>query len=90
VLPSLPPRVMVEQDWTSSTITPGHLQKLIKHGFLAVTEHKACHVLEDPAFPHLQKDTWCPLWPSMSGDSVRHRTGSSTHFCNIMASSSIT
>jgi hypothetical protein len=42
---------MVEQDWTPSTITPGHLQKLVKHGFVAVTELEACRVPEDPALP---------------------------------------
>jgi hypothetical protein len=51
VLPSLPPRVMAEKDWTPSTITPSHLQKLVKHGFMATTELEACRVPEDPAFP---------------------------------------
>jgi hypothetical protein len=51
VLPSLPPIAMAEQDWTPSTIMPGHLQKLMKYGFMAVFKLEACHVLEDPAFP---------------------------------------
>jgi hypothetical protein len=29
----------------------GHLQKLVKHGFMVVTKLEACHVPEDPAFP---------------------------------------
>jgi hypothetical protein len=40
---------MVEHDWTPSTITPGHLQKLMKHGFMAVVEFEVCHVPEDRA-----------------------------------------
>jgi hypothetical protein len=28
--------MMVEQDWTPSTVTLGHLQKLVKHGFMSV------------------------------------------------------
>jgi hypothetical protein len=42
---------MTEQSWTPSTITPGHLQKLVKHGFVMAVELEACHVVEDPAFP---------------------------------------
>jgi hypothetical protein len=42
---------MAEQDWTPSTIMPDHLQKLMKQGFMMATEHMACRVLEDPAFP---------------------------------------
>jgi hypothetical protein len=42
---------MVEQDWTRSTIMSGHLQKLVKQGFLMAAELVACHVPEDPAFP---------------------------------------
>jgi hypothetical protein len=30
---------------------PGYLQKLVKHGFMAVAEHEACRLLEDPMFP---------------------------------------
>jgi hypothetical protein len=41
---------MAEQDWTPSTIMPGHLQKLMKLGFMAAVELEACHVLEDPMF----------------------------------------
>jgi hypothetical protein len=51
VLPSLPPRALAGQDWILSTVMPGHMQKLVKHGFMAVTELKACRVLKDPAFP---------------------------------------
>jgi hypothetical protein len=42
---------MAEQDGTPSTIMPSHLQKLVKHGFMAAAELEACRVLEDPAFP---------------------------------------
>jgi hypothetical protein len=42
---------MAEQDWTPSTVMHGHLQKLMKHGFMAVTELESCRVLEDPVFP---------------------------------------
>jgi hypothetical protein len=42
---------MVEQDWTPSTVTLGHLQTLVKHGFMATAKLEACHVLEDPVFP---------------------------------------
>jgi hypothetical protein len=41
---------MVEQDWTPSTITLGHLQKLAKHGFMLAVELKSCRVPEDPMF----------------------------------------
>jgi hypothetical protein len=42
---------MAEQDWTPSTGMPSHLQKLVKHGFMAAVELEACCVPEDPAFP---------------------------------------
>jgi hypothetical protein len=42
---------MAEQDWTHSTITIGHLQKLVKHEFMVAAELEACRVSEDPAFP---------------------------------------
>jgi hypothetical protein len=42
---------MAEQDWTPSTVTPGHLQKLMKHGFMAAVKLEAYCVPEDPAFP---------------------------------------
>jgi hypothetical protein len=42
---------MVEQDLTPSTITLGHLQKLMKHGFMSAAELEAYRVLEAPAFP---------------------------------------
>jgi hypothetical protein len=29
----------------------GHMQKLVKWGFMTVTELVECHVLEDPVFP---------------------------------------
>jgi hypothetical protein len=42
---------MVEKDWTPSIVPPGHLQKLMKHGFMAAMELEGCRVLEDHAFP---------------------------------------
>jgi hypothetical protein len=30
---------------------PGHLQKLVKHEFMVMTELDACRVPEDPVFP---------------------------------------
>jgi hypothetical protein len=42
---------MAEQDWTPSTITLGHLQKIMKHGFMSVAELESYRVPEDPAFP---------------------------------------
>jgi hypothetical protein len=51
VLLPLPPRSMVEQDWFPSTVTPGHLQKLLKQGFMMAAELMACLVPEDPVFP---------------------------------------
>jgi hypothetical protein len=50
VLPFLPPWVMAEQDWTPSSVTLSHLQKLVKHGFMAAAELKACWVLVDSTF----------------------------------------
>jgi hypothetical protein len=41
---------MVKHDWNPSTVTPGHLQKLMKHGFVVVAELEPCHVSEDPMF----------------------------------------
>jgi hypothetical protein len=41
---------MAEQDWTPSSVTLGHLQKLMKLGFMMVVELGACRVPEDPAF----------------------------------------
>jgi hypothetical protein len=46
-----PSQTMAEQDWTPSTITPSHLQKLVKQGFMAAAELAAYHVPEDPTFP---------------------------------------
>jgi hypothetical protein len=42
---------MAEWDWTPSTITLGHLQKLVKQGFMMAMELVACRMLEDPMFP---------------------------------------
>jgi hypothetical protein len=42
---------MVEPDWTPYTVTLGHKQILMKHGFMAMAELEAYHVLEDPTFP---------------------------------------
>jgi hypothetical protein len=42
---------MEEQDWTPSIVSPGHLQKLEKQGFMIATELTACHVPEDPVLP---------------------------------------
>jgi hypothetical protein len=42
---------MMEQDWTPSTVTLGHLQKLVKRGFMTVVELIVCHTPEDPTFP---------------------------------------
>jgi hypothetical protein len=42
---------MAKQDWTPSTVTMGHSQKLVKLGFMTVVELMACRVLEDPTFP---------------------------------------
>jgi hypothetical protein len=42
---------MAEQDWTPSTIMLGHLQKLVKQGFMMTTELAACRMPEDLAFP---------------------------------------
>jgi hypothetical protein len=36
VLLSLPPQAMAEQDWTPSTVTSGHLQKLVKQGVVGL------------------------------------------------------
>jgi hypothetical protein len=53
VVPFLPPWAIVEQDWIPSTVTPSHVQKLMKHGLMSVVELKACQVPVDPAFPAL-------------------------------------
>jgi hypothetical protein len=42
---------MAEQDWTPCSLS--HLQKLMKHGFMAAVELEACCVPKDPAFPTL-------------------------------------
>jgi hypothetical protein len=46
----LPPQAMVEQDWTPSTVTHGHLQKLTKQGFMMTAELEACRMPEDPVY----------------------------------------
>jgi hypothetical protein len=51
VLPFLPPLAMVEQDWTPSSIRLGHLQKLMKHGFMSAVELETYQVLMDPVLP---------------------------------------
>jgi hypothetical protein len=51
VLFPLPPLVMVEHDWTPSTVTLAHLQKLVKQGFLMAVDLTGCYVPEDPTFP---------------------------------------
>jgi hypothetical protein len=51
VLPPYPHGAMAEHDWTPSSITSGHPQKLVKHGFMTAAELTTCSVLEDPAFP---------------------------------------
>jgi hypothetical protein len=87
VLPSLPPWAMVEQDWTPSTIMPGHLQKLVQHGFMPAAELKACHVLEDPAFPAPAEGYVVSFMAFNEQDSACHHIDSSTHFSGIAASS---
>jgi hypothetical protein len=42
---------MAEQDLFPSIVTPSHLQKLMKHGFMSVAELKVYRVPEDPASP---------------------------------------
>jgi hypothetical protein len=41
---------MVKHEWNPSTVMPGHLQKLMKHGFVVVAELEPCCVSEDPMF----------------------------------------
>jgi hypothetical protein len=41
---------MAEQDKTPSTVMQGHLQKLVKQGFMIVVELVTCCVPEDPVF----------------------------------------
>jgi hypothetical protein len=65
----------------------GPSAKTSKAGFMTVVDYVACRVPADPALPRLGEDTWCPLWHSMGGDSVRHHTSSSAHCYSIMASS---
>jgi hypothetical protein len=51
----LPPQAMVEQDWTPSTVTHGHLQKLTKQGFMMTAELEACRMPEDPVYTKVWK-----------------------------------
>jgi hypothetical protein len=51
VLPFLPPWVMAEEDWTPSSVTSRHQQKLVKHRFMEAEELEAYRVSEEPAFP---------------------------------------
>jgi hypothetical protein len=41
---------MVKHDWNPSTVMPGHLQKLTKHGFVVAAKLEPCRVSEDPTF----------------------------------------
>jgi hypothetical protein len=42
---------MAEQDWTPSTVTLSHLQKLVKHEFLLAVELETCRLPEDHVLP---------------------------------------
>jgi hypothetical protein len=42
---------MAKKGWTPSTITLGHLQKLMKHGFMLPVELEAYRVPKDHALP---------------------------------------
>jgi hypothetical protein len=42
---------MVKKGWTPSTVTLGHLQKLMKHGFMLPAELEAYRVPKDHALP---------------------------------------
>jgi hypothetical protein len=42
---------VAEQDWTPFTVMLGHLQKLVKQGFMMVAELAVCRVPKDPTFP---------------------------------------
>jgi hypothetical protein len=41
---------MAKQEWDPSIVTSGHLQKLVKQGFITAVELVAYRVPEDPAF----------------------------------------
>jgi hypothetical protein len=85
VLLPVPPRAMAEQDWTPFTITSGHLQKLVKLGFMTATELTACRVPEDHALPVPAEGYMVCLMAFYDGDSVCHCTSSTAHCYNIMA-----
>jgi hypothetical protein len=51
VLLLLPSQAMMEQDWTPSKVTQGHLQNLAKQGFMMAAELAAYRVPENPALP---------------------------------------
>jgi hypothetical protein len=51
----------VEQDWTPSKVTQGHMQNLTKQGFMTATELMACRVPEDPAFPTTTEGYMVPI-----------------------------
>jgi hypothetical protein len=53
VLHILPSLALVEQDWTPSKVTQGHLQNLMNQGLMTVAQLMSCCVPEDPAFPAL-------------------------------------
>jgi hypothetical protein len=61
VLLLLPSQAMVEQDWTPSKVTQGHMQNLTKQGFMTATELMACRVPEDPAFPTTPEGYMVPI-----------------------------
>jgi hypothetical protein len=42
---------MAEEDWTPSSVTSRHQQKLVKHRFMEAEELEAYRVSEEPAFP---------------------------------------
>jgi hypothetical protein len=64
VLLPLSARDMVEQDWTPSIITSGHLPKLKKQGFMMAAELTTYRVPEDPVFPVLAGGI-CGVLPSI-------------------------
>jgi hypothetical protein len=61
----------------------GHLQKLMKHGFMVAAELEACCVPEDPMFPAPAEGYMVSV--VVFGDWACHCTSSTTHFYGIMA-----
>jgi hypothetical protein len=51
VLFLLPSQAIGEQDWTPSKVMQGHLQSLVKQGFMKASKLVACRVSKDPSFP---------------------------------------